>query len=327
MPKEIKTDKIKLSDAVKKAVGKETSTDNKLKKQKMKVASQLKANYCRHCNNLMEYKEFQPTTNPFIDKNGCLSICKKCLQKIFDELYHTYQDYNKAFYAFCQHADIMYDEVCVNEALNYLKDHPNGESLITKYWRAVRNNNREKPIRYRDSKADIVVENAMDNKIDDKRRKELKLIWGDFKDQDYNYLEQTYNEYTEVFGASGPNERDGYRVLAMLLLKQRETPANKDIIAAIKAQYEMLGIDPKQIRKENKEQGAMTLGLSISQMEQTDPADYFDDPEKYVDHSGIDKDLKSIIRATKNFLIEGNNDFKEDDLDMSQVYNSDITED
>lgn len=319
--------RVKLTETKKKEPVKTVTAETpRLKKQKMKAASQLKASYCRHCNKMLEYKEFQPTTNPFIDKNGCMSICKGCLEKIFFELYHTYNDYNKAFYAFCQHADIMYDEICVNDAIKYLEEHPNGETIITKYWRAVRNNNREKPIRYRDSKANMTVENSMDRKISDEERKKLKLTWGEFKDQDYLYLENTFKEYTTTFGIAGPNERDGYRVLAMLLLKQRETPANKDIIGAIKAQYEMLGIDPKQIRKENKEQGAMTLGLTISQMEQTDPADYFNDPEKYVDHSGIQKDLKSIIRATKNFLIEGNNDFKEDDIDMSQIYDSEVTE-
>lgn len=318
MAKELSADKVKLSESIKKAVGKETKADGRAKKEKMRVASQLKAGYCRHCNKFMEYDEFYVTTNPYIDKNGKLSICKACLLEIFNDFYYTYQDYKKAFFSFCQNVDIIYDEKSVENAIRLLTEDPRGENIVTKYWRAVKNNIRGQSIRYKDSKVNATVQNSLEKTTADERRKQLKLIWGEFSDQDYEYLENTYNEYTSSFGISGPNERDGYRVLAILLLKQRETPANRDIIAAIKAQYEMLGIDPKQLRKESKEKGARTLGIEIATMEKTEPAEFYQDKKMYFDYDGLEKDIIELKRAQKNHLT-GSRDFNNINIDIEDI--------
>lgn len=280
------------------------------------------AQYCRVCNKFKDFKEFKVTTNPFIDKNGYLSICNECLLKIFNELMQTYNDYQKAFLAFCQNVDFIYDSKYVDAAIESYNNDKRNESIITKYWRFINLNYRNQPVRYRDSKNEAVIKEALTSNDKKEEAKRLREDWGEFEPSEYAFLEKTYNEYSEHFGVNGPNERDGYKTLAILLLRQKTMPENKDIIAAIKSQYEMLGIDPKQIRKDAKEQGAMTLGLSIEKMELTDPADFFNDQDMFADVEGIRKDVNSIIRATKNFLIEGNNDFNEEDIDMNQIYDS-----
>jgi hypothetical protein len=289
---------------------------NKTKKVKMQYASALKANYCRYCNRLKEYKEFQVATNPFIDKNGYLSICNSCLKKIFNELYHTYNDYNKAFYAFCQHIDIIYDEGCISEAFDYLRDHPNGEGLITKYWRTIKNKYREQCIRYRDTRVNNLIENKLDKETTKTQKKELKFKWGDFTNEEYEFLESIFDEYSAAYGINGPNERDGYKTLAILLLRQRSNPENREIITAIKAQYELLGIDPKQLRKENREKGSRTLGLDISTIEKTTPAEYIEDKKLYFDYDGLEKDLKDLTRAQKNHLT-GSRDFTSAEIESN----------
>ena len=283
---------------------------------KMEEANELKGQRCRYCLKFKPYSDFRETTNPFVDRSGYMSICSLCLTRMLNDLSKTFENYTDAFYNWCQNVDVIYDSICVAGALDQYKNHNDTtkESLVTKYWRLLKQKYREKPIRYRDTRTDNMVEQALaDSKTVSGNKRELREKWGEFKDDEYKFLEDKYEEYTSAFGVNGPNERDGYKTLAMLLLRQRSAPENKDITAAIKAQYEMLGIDPKQLRKENKDKGGRTLGLEIAMMEQTDPADYYDQPEMYFDHDGLEKDLKDLLRAQKNHLT-GSRDFESFDI-------------
>lgn len=283
--------------------------------EKMAEASELKGQTCRYCMKFKPYSDFRPATNPFVDKSGYMSICTRCLSYMLNDLTETYENITEAFYVWCQNVDIVYDLHCVTSAIDTYKNHNDmGESLVTKYWRSVNILYKDKPMRYRDSKSDNLIEQQIaDDATPAGKRRALREKWGEFKDDEYKFLEEKYEEYTKAFGVNGPNERDGYKTLALLLLKQRAAPDNKDVTAGIKAQYEMLGIDPKQLRKENKDKGGRTLGLEIAMMEMTDPADYYDRPEMYFDHDGLEKDLKDLIRAQKNHLT-GTRDFQSMDI-------------
>lgn len=282
---------------------------------KMTNASELRGQTCRYCCEFKPFGEFKPTTNPFVDRSGYMSICNKCLVRILNEMAKTYENIKDAFYAWCQNVDVIFDANCVASAVDTYKNHNDmKETLVTKYWRSININYKDKPIRYRDSKTDNLIEQQIADDVTPAGKKRLmRDKWGEFKEDEYKFLEEKYKEYTEAFGVNGPNERDGYKTLALLLLKQRGAPDNKDVTAGIKAQYEMLGIDPKQLRKENKDKGGRSLGLEIAMMEMTDPADYYDRPEMYFDHDSLEKDLKDLIRAQKNHLA-GTRDFQSIDI-------------
>ena len=295
--------------------------------EKMAEASTLKGQSCRFCMKFKPYSEFKATTNPYVDKSGYLSICNKCITNMLNDLVSTYENFNDAFYSWCQNVDIIYDSTCVANALELYKNHnTTRESLATKYWRNINVKYKDMSIRYRDTKTNNMIEEEIgEAKTPVGAKKELKEKWGEFKDEEYKFLEEKYKEYTEAFGVNGPNERDGYKTLALLLLKQRGAPDNKDVTAGIKAQYEMLGIDPKQLRKENKDKGGRTLGLEIAMMEMTDPADYYDNPEMYFDHDGLEKDLKDLLRAQKNHLT-GTRDFQSIDISTEIIDQTDNDE-
>ena len=291
--------------------------------EKMQEASELRGHSCRYCGKFKPYAEFKVTTNPYVDRDGYMSICSKCLTNMLNDLSKTFENLNDAFYTWCQNVDMVYDADCITTAVDMYKNHnSNHETLVTKYWRAISLNYKNKPIRYRDSRTDNMISDSIQAAVTpaDKKR-DMREKWGEFKEDEYKFLENKYNEYTDAFGVNGPNERDGYKTLAILLLRQRTSPENKDITAAIKAQYEMLGIDPKQLRKENKDKGGRTLGLEIAIMEQTDPADYYDRPEMYFDHDGLEKDLKDLIRAQKNHLT-GSRDFQSFDISTEIIDNT-----
>jgi hypothetical protein len=283
--------------------------------------SKIGAGTCRYCMKAKGRDAFWVTTNPYIDRNGRMSICIECIKKIYTEMLHTTNgDEEQAIYATCQQIDLLFDKKCIESAKeNFLTDDEDNNTLIARYWKAVHVNYIKQNIRWRDTKLTQTVQSEINSKtLTAAEKKELQFKWGIFDVDEYRFLESIYKEYSEAFGVNGPNERDGYKTLAILLLRQRSNPENKDIINAIKAQYELLGIDPKQLRKESKEKGTRTLGIDISIMEKTEPAEYIEDKGLYFDYDGLEKDLAELKRAQKNHLT-GSRDFASIDLKVDEV--------
>lgn len=291
---------------------------DKIKSDKLKEISNLKASYCRKCNQMMTCEKFYKTTVPHLDTNGLMSICISCANKMYTDFYIVYGEIKNSIFYMCQYLDIVYDESCIATMIVYFDRDTSRlqtKSPISKYLQLIGANYKGRPMRYCNTKIENDYQNSgVDTSSD--VEKQLKLKWGDRTDEDYEFLEFKYNEYVNEHGADSPSEKDNFIQLASLLLRSRTDPTNKDVITALKEQFKLIGISPEQMRKLQAEKGTMTLGLTITQMELTDPADYYNEPERLIDVQGMNKDIKSIIRATKNFLIEGTNDFDDDGVSL-----------
>lgn len=292
----------------------------KIKQEKLKEIMKFKFSYCRKCGQLLDYEKFMSTTNKRIDSNGYLSVCTTCVNRMLKEEFSVYGDYYKALFLICKDLDLKYDESCVSEMIEYIKQYPSGDTPFTKYWKQIRLKNRTSSFRFDNTEIDIRFNNMQNSKLVDSKG-ELLIKWGKFSDEDYTFLENKLKEYTDSFGANSPAEIDAFKQLAILLLRARADPANKDVATALQGQWKLCGISPEQLRKENKDKNAKILGVDIATMELTDPVDYIIDKKLYFDYDGLNRDKQDILRAQKNHLT-GSKDFNSDGVDISDILNS-----
>jgi hypothetical protein len=76
--------------------------------------------YCRRCMTMKGAKtHFYIATNPIIDKNGYMSVCKDCCNEIYTEHYMVYKDIPKAIYETCRDLDIVYSIDALNMTLSH----------------------------------------------------------------------------------------------------------------------------------------------------------------------------------------------------------------
>lgn len=299
-------------------------------KTKMAEKEQPKSMYCRYCCKVLPMTNFMKTTNPYIDKNGKMSICTMCVQEILSKYDISYNnDKHRSVYLTCQDVDLRYDEAMVIDTIDYFNNTKNSVySFMTKYKTAIHRKYKDVGVRFRDTKIETDFENSVSARITD-IEKDRRIQWGVFTDEEYEYLESKYAEYETEFGANTASEKDAFKTLVLLYLRQRNNPTDKDVAAAIGTQLTRCGVSPEQIKKEKTQIGAKTVGIDISVFELTEPLQFMPEWEKetgrFKDYDGIKSDLRDINRNIANFF-GGGRDFSTSEVDISLITNGEDNE-
>ena len=123
--------------------------------------------YCRMCQKMLSLDSFYEATNPMLDKNTKMSICKDHCNEIYDMYYSIHNNLEIALQLTCEDLDVRFS----NEALIQAKSHI--ESLVTKGKVA------EKVFGYYKSK--LGSTNKSSTKMDSFR----------YKDSDFNFIKET----------------------------------------------------------------------------------------------------------------------------------------
>jgi len=217
--------------------------------------------YCRRCMTTKSASQFYQAVNEELDKNGFMSICKKCCESIYSRLYENYQDVDRSIYESCKIIDLVYSEEAVKMALNHYtnlvkRQTQDAESVVFAYYNskvrttAVKNGD-VYGLRFVDSdkfiyKLEKEVNNLEENKIKtpDEKKKELEKMWGKVsgrEDWEYEYLE---NELTLI---QASYECKSYTMLMIMkdicyfnLKIEKERQADNDVSKLIKSRQDLL---------------------------------------------------------------------------------------
>ena len=134
---------------------------------------------------------------------------------------------------------------------------------------------------------------------------EQQRIWGKFEPEDYDFLNFTFNEYTQELLEMDANLIRRYRDLAKAELRKRKADESGDIQEIAKAQdnlkkmLDMLNLsDFKKNESDERKQFIDRLAWMI---EETEPAEE-EDKSKYRDIAGYEKIYDSFMRSMRNIL-------------------------
>jgi len=167
--------------------------------------------YCRRCEKTQSDANYYEAVSR-IDKNGKMSICKKCTGEIYDGYFKKYNDLTTAIYKTCQTVDVMFSE----QALDGLKAHmlktieKGGElkSPFGTYKSKLSSTCKTNGVVDMDfSHSDKISSDEECVEIDEYQydNDDLKLKWGDYPhdtlirfERKYDFLKNNYNEKTSM---------------------------------------------------------------------------------------------------------------------------------
>ena len=134
---------------------------------------------------------------------------------------------------------------------------------------------------------------------------EQQRIWGKFEPEDYEFLNFTFNEYTQELLEMDANLIRRYRDLVKAELRKRKADESGDIQEIAKAQdnlkkmLDMLNLsDFKKNEKDEREKFVDRIAWMI---EETEPAEE-EDEDKYKDIAGYEKIYNDFMRSMRNIL-------------------------
>lgn len=135
--------------------------------------------------------------------------------------------------------------------------------------------------------------------------KEQERIWGKFEPEDYDFLNFTFNEYTQELLEMDANLIRRYRDLAKAELRKRKADESGDIQEIAKAQdnlkkmLDMLNLsDFKKGAVDERKQFVDRIAWMI---EETEPAEE-EDESKYRDIAGYEELYNDFMRSMRNIL-------------------------
>lgn len=296
--------------------------------------------YCRKCMKILPSKKFFVAVDGgFIDSNKYMSVCKDCIQTLYDNVYKETNSFEKTIHKLCIALNIRYSNDAMSAARTHIETMQDKGKNVKAFFaiykmkllatQSTMDKSASTDMSYEDVGTIFITEeeNTKDNPIP----KALVQFWGeDFEYDEIQFLETNYTEFKKTHSTDTYAEVILLKQVCYTMLNIQDLRSNNgDTGKAIKELQELmknLAISPNAIKAGNVSQDSETLGLWIQDIEKSEPAQWLlSDPrgDMYRDVGDVDAYFqKYIVRPLKNF-ITGSKDFNIDDDEDEQVSFSD----
>jgi hypothetical protein len=307
----------------------------KLGKRKKTIEKKEGDGYCRMCQKVKALDNFYEATNPFIDTSGHMSVCNICCNGIYDKYFSIYGTLDKSLDSTCRDLDVKFDF----DALRFCQSHIEGMMVKGKkldkmfgYYKSklssmLKLNTNCEYFRYKDG----ATTNSQDNNhvgsqlernddVDD----DLKLFWGEqFSWEEYEFLERELAQWKQKHKCDNQSEITLLKEVCIKVLEIRQLrKVGKSTTITIKELQDLMKTASLDPAKANIADGGKSLdafGLWLKDIEEYEPAEFFEDKKIYEDFDGFKKYAdKYIYRPLKN-LLSGSRDFNIDDSETSAI--------
>ena len=289
--------------------------------------------YCRKCTKELPSKEFYDAVdNKLVDTNGKVSVCKDCIQDIYNDIYLETQSMEKTIHRLCILLNIKFS----NEAVDATKKHiqtllESGKNVnmifgVYKQKITATNKSMDKSITQYEGYEDIgaIFTEKQINTKEIPIPPDVIKFWGKGKSrEDIEYLETEYANFKNTHSA------DTYAEIVLLKevcetmlhitkLREANDPDTGDALKELRDLMKSLNISPNAVRT-NTTPGADTFGKWIEEIEKEEPAQWLkNDPrgDMLRDVGNVEEYFQRyFVRPMKNF-IQGSKDFNVDDSEV-----------
>lgn len=301
-----------------------------------KTGVTVETNYCRKCMKDLPTKEFYECVDAgFIDSNGLMSVCKDCIQKLYDVVYVDTQSIEKTIHKICVSLNMRFS----NEAVSATKAHINTLLEGGKQVNAIFSIYKMKLTATKKSMDKSGLEDATYEDVgtvftttaNDPKQLPIpqKVIdfWGkeNAKNRDdIEFLEMQYANFKQTHVANTYAEIVLLKQVCYTMLDIEKARMQSDdtekLVKELQMLMKSLAISPNALAEGNGiDKGAECLGLWIKDIEQYEPAQWLkSDPrgDIYRDVANTDDYFtKYTVRPLKNFILSSK-DFNVDNEEI-----------
>ena len=281
--------------------------------------------YCRICQKTLPASSFYEATNPMIDKNGLMSVCRNHCNEIFDTYNSIHNNIDIALKLTCRDLDVRYSEEALKQAQSHVENLMSKGKKANKlfgYYKSKlgstgKKNENFESFRFKDSEFENIINNQVEEDIDD----DLVLFWGrGFSLDDYIFLELELSNWKQTHKCDNQAEITLLKEICIKILTIRNKRAeNENVSQDVKELQDLFktaSVDPAKANQASAGKSHESFGLWTKDIEQFRPAEWFEQQEKYQDMDGFKPYLKNYIsRPIENFLTGSRNFFVDDNID------------
>lgn len=277
---------------------------------------------CTACGKRKIKKDFYQSQNKLHRHFGILHICKDCTVEVFEEQQNKYSDQKTCIYYFCKKLDLPYIEGAYEGAVNHSEK--TGWKIYQSYFKQL--NSFKDANSYMNSFEEgehitydhdlegykvktEMIEDEVENDTD------VKIFWGHGFDEpyDYDFLEIELANWKKTHKCDNQAEITLLREICIKILEIRKLRELKQSVSKEQKELQELmktaSVDPAKSNAINSGENVDRFGVWLKDIEQTKPAEWWENQEMYKDMDGFMPYIKDyIVRPIKNFFT-GSKDF------------------
>jgi len=267
-------------------------------------------------------REFYLAASDTISVDGRLCICKECISSLVDmdnveTLINTMRSIDRPFLSSTYEGSLTK----ANSFGEYMRMLATPQNREKNYLDSEFNKNQSSHSNKKELKSFHEELELNDDGFTKDSIKTLKKKWGDFENEDYEFLEDYYREYANTYDTNTPVQIMLYKNIAKVHLQagkelsQGNTKQYKDLMELSSKLHNDGNIKPIQNTGANEDRGLSTYGLWIKEVEKEEPCEFFEEKAQYEDYDSFNKYWeKWFVRPFKNiFNISNDFDVGEDD--------------
>jgi hypothetical protein len=310
----------------------------KSKSKETKTGIVVTENYCRRCMQMLPASKFYDCVDMgFVDSNGLMSVCKNCIQNMYDEIYDETKSIEKTIHKLCTSLNIKYS----NDAVSALHSHidtllKNGKKVHAVFGiykmklvatKSSMDKSKPEDMTYEDVGTIYMREDIDTTEIP--IPEEIASFWGVNIDgiteakerakarEKVEFLEREYTSFKKTHKADTYSEVSLLKQVCYTLWDIEEARRNNDetkyLLKTLQDLMGNLAISPKESNSSKEDKQDEAFGLWIQDIEQKEPAQWLeDDPrgDMYRDVGNVEKYFDDyFVRPLKNFVTQSK-DFK-----------------
>lgn len=296
--------------------------------------------YCRRCQrHLSDDNFYRAMDGGLVDTSGRFSVCKSCIQNLYDLIYNETGSMEKTINRLCRILNIKF----TNEALDAAKAHittllesgKNANVIFGIYiMKLIATKKSMDKAGVNDFQYEDIGTIFVEKQIDVKEipvPQEVKDFWGkEFSKEDLEFLETQYANFkqthrADLFAEVVLLKEICYAMLRIKHLRIAKDPDLADAITGLRMLMKESALTPKEAKAGNQNSGVDAFGLWVLDIERFEPAEWLkNDPrgDAYRDVNNVDDYYqKYIVRPIKNFITQS----KDFNIEEENVEDSDYS--
>jgi len=293
--------------------------------------------YCRKCTKDFLGKSFyEATDSGLVDTNLLQSVCKNCMQNLYDGFYDETKSMEKAIHKMCTTFNIKFSNEAVSATLAHintlLESGKNVNAVFGIYKMKILATQKSMD---KSGLIDMTYEDVGTIFVDSETDiteipipQDVMDFWGENTErEDIEFLENEYKNFKNTHSAVTYAEKTLLKRVCYTLLDiktARATPGaiTEKLVKELQELMKNLAISPNAAKESAGDESDQTFGLWIADIEREEPAQWLkNDPrgDMYRDVGNVEEYFqKYIVRPLKNF-ITGSRDFNVEDTENEDV--------
>jgi hypothetical protein len=300
---------------------------------------------CRKCGVSKVGDDFYRSTEPDLDLNLKMSVCKSCVKDITDGFIDSEKAMDKGILKTCRKLNVMFDKELCDRTVAKVQEIEQGgkatEMVFGFYLRFLFAKNADgKDLTFEELENEVAVqeETIGENSEIDPQFQRLQDEWGEgLKMNDYIFLENELARWESTHRSDTMSEKTLLRHIAYKqfeIRRARQTsPDDTELSTSLLKQLQDLiktaAIDPGKANASGQGKGMESFSAFIKMIENTEPAEYYADKGMFKDVDNVafyfekyvTRPLKNFVMGSRDFNVEADKegDDEDDSFDISDM--------